>query len=103
MPYRGAGINLQDKMGYSALHFASQNNCLEAVQLLLDSGANVDLEDSFGNTPLGRAVFTSEGKGDVIQLLLRNGADKDHKNKHRISPLDLAQKISNYDVAKYMI
>jgi ankyrin repeat protein len=63
----------------------------------------VDAQDIHGNTPLSRAVFDSKGRGQVIKLLLSSGANKDLKNKHGISPEDLAKSIGNYDVSKLLV
>lgn len=71
------------------------------VRRLLDAGANIEAEDAWGNTPLGRAVFESKGRGEVITFLLSRGADRLHANKHGVSPLSLAQSIANYDVAQF--
>jgi uncharacterized protein len=68
---------------------------------LLDAGALVDPRDSYGNTPLFRAVFNSSGNGDVIKLLRGAGADPYAKNASGISPLKLARTISNYDVRQF--
>jgi ankyrin repeat protein len=71
------------------------------VSLLLTHGAVTEVEDANGNTPLFRAVFDSRGRGDVIALLLRAGADRDHENKHGVTPAQLAATIGNYDVAQF--
>jgi ankyrin repeat protein len=71
------------------------------VKLLLKAGAAVDPRDSYGNTPLWRAVFQSEGDGEVIQLLRKAGADPYIENKHGNSPLKLARTIDNYDVRQF--
>ena len=97
----GADPNLQDRDGFSALHFAAQDYKLSAAQMLLRTGAKVDLRDSYGNTPLSRAVFNSRGRGDMIKLLLQHGADPLVKNNHEVSPLDLANTIANYDVKQF--
>jgi uncharacterized protein len=98
----GANINVQDSLGYSALHYASQNQSIEMTKLLIEKGSMIDGLDAYGNTPLGRAVFTSRGHGQVIKLLLDAGADKEIKNSHGLSPMDLAKSIGNYDVKRFL-
>lgn len=97
----GADINIKDKMGYTPLHYASQNHLIKIGEMLLENGAKVDLIDSHGNTPLFRAVFNSRERGEIIELLLSYGANKDYKNNHDVSPYDLAKTIGNYDVIKF--
>jgi len=101
----GANVNLQDKSGWTALHFASQECNYEIIKLLLEHSAVVDIEDSYGNTPLWRALFNvrdDDERGKAVKLLLRHGADKYKKNKSGISPYDLAQDSSNYDLMQYL-
>ncbi len=98
----GYDPNQKDKNGWTALHFASQEQSLEATKVLLALGANVNATDSQGNTPLWRAVFNCRGQGEVINALLEAGADADKKNDHGISPRDLANKIANYNIAKFL-
>ena len=97
----GADVNLQDKKGYTPLHFAAQEQDLEIVRLLLDAGARVDVKDHHGNTPLAKAVFNCDGDGAVIQLLRERGADPFAENNHGVSPVSLARSIANYDVAQF--
>ena len=88
----------------TAGHFAVQECNYEIVKLFLESGATVDIEDSYGNTPLGRALFNvrdQEG-GKVIKLLLKYGANKYKKNKSDVSPYDLAKTVANYDLMQYL-
>jgi hypothetical protein len=46
-------------------------------------------------------VFASRGRGEIILALLRAGADRDHLNKHGVSPSQLARKVTNYDLAQF--
>ncbi len=96
-----ANADTQDRLGYTALHYAAQNYHPEMVSLLLSHRASVDAADVHGNTPLWRAVFNSQGRGDVIAILLGAGADPNRRNSHDTSPLELAHKIANHDVAKF--
>ncbi len=93
-----AGINVQDRNGYTALHFAVQEKHTKVIDKLLKYGADVALTDSFGNAPLWRAVFDAHGNYEIVQLLLRNGADPHMKNDSDRSPMDFAQTIQDSDL-----
>jgi len=63
-------INSQDDGGYSALMYACSNGNLEIVKLLLQLGANLNLETKKGNTAL---YFAEKGKhSDVVAMLKSN-------------------------------
>jgi ankyrin repeat protein len=98
----GADPTLQDARGYTALHFAAQEYHARVAVALLDAGAPVDAEDSHGNSPLARAVFSSRGRAELIRLLLERGANKNLKNHHGVSPLELAERIDNYDLLPFL-
>ena len=97
----GARVDLPDDSGWTPLHFAAQSQSLPIAEALLAAGAPVDALDSDGNTPLSRAVFESRGRGELITLLRRHGADPKRENFHGVSPLSLARNIGNYDVAQF--
>jgi len=97
----GADPNKPDKNGEVPLHFAAREFRSEAARMLLKHGAVVDAQDEHGNTPLGHAVFDSRGRGEMIKLLLSSGADRTLKNKHDVSPLELANTIANFNVRQF--
>lgn len=97
----GADCNIGDKSNWTPLHHAAQNFNIELANILLESNANVNAKDEYGNTVLWRAAFASQGKGEMIKLLLAFGADPNIKNESGISPLDLANTIGNYDVKQF--
>jgi uncharacterized protein len=88
--------------GFTPLHLAAQSYALEATTSLLAHGANVKAENKYGNQPLWTAVFESNGRGEVIKVLLANGADAWHKNHSGLTPIDLAGRISNYDISQFL-
>jgi len=94
-------VNLADRDGWTPLHAAAQNNDAETARFLLDSGAIVDPQDSYGNTPLFRAVFNSRDSGELIELLRQRGADAESKNKSGVSPVSLARTIANCDITQF--
>lgn len=57
----------------------------EIAQILIQHGANVNLKDSQGWTPL--FVASSSAHGNIVQLLLEHGADYSITNDHGASPL----------------
>lgn len=89
--------NEADRAGWTALHFAVQNNDPEITAMLLNAGASTSVVDLHGNSPLFRAVFSSKGDKACVMLLLNAGADPDQVNDHGVSPRFLSQSISNYD------
>lgn len=97
----GATADSQDKLGNTALHYAAQDQHQEMASLLIARGANVEIEDAYGNTPLGRAVFNSRGRGELICVLLKAGADKNHRNASGMTPFELAKSIGNYGLLPY--
>lgn len=87
----GANIDAQDRNGWSALHFAIQQNHFDIVQWLVEQGAAIEPQDSYGNTPLWRATFEAQGDYRIVDFLVRNGADPSVKNGSGRSPLDMAE------------
>jgi ankyrin repeat protein len=97
----GADLAAADKHGWTPLHFAAQEWHLDVARMLMARGAAVDPVDEHGNTPLWRAAFSSRGRGELIELLLANGADPHRKNVRGVSPLELARTVANYDVLRW--
>jgi len=97
----GADPNIADRRGFTPLHFAAQEGATTTAEILLAAGARVDATDSYGNTPLSTAVFNSRGRGDLIRLLRRYGADPWQANNTGQTPVGLARLIANYDVAQF--
>jgi uncharacterized protein len=90
--HQGADVNAaESEKRWTALHFAARDQNTEIVRLLLDSGAEVDPVDTFGDTPLWHAAMTTAYKAAVIEMLLAHGADSERKNKYDVSPKDIAR------------
>ena len=94
----GVDVNVRRTMGNETtpLHEAALRSSLKMVEMLVEKGAVVDAVDTEGDTALHKAV-----KGDhlpAMHHLLKNGANPHLKNKRKISPLELAQKMKkDYD------
>ncbi|KAK4172395.1 putative ankyrin repeat protein [Triangularia setosa] len=66
-------LNDRDVNGFSPLHFAVIANHLDVVEFLLANGAEVEIPNNIGATPL---MFTRHI--DTARVLLRNGANWDY-------------------------
>ncbi len=66
-------INQKNIGGATALHIAAREKNLEITQMLIDNGADVNIADNEGWTPLMRASLV--GDGDIVELLLSKNAD----------------------------
>jgi ankyrin repeat protein len=73
--------------GITALFVAIEKDNKEVVELLLDHGANPNIRDRWGRTPLHMAGY---GGAELTQLLLANGADPDVIDEQNSSPLHVA-------------
>jgi ankyrin repeat protein len=65
----GVDVNVANDYGYTALAYAASNGQLEAIQVLLDAGANVNA----ASKPAGRTVLmdaAGRGGADAVKLLL---------------------------------
>ena len=73
---KGIDINSQDMYGMTALHYALRSKNIEAAITLLKAGANPNLPDERGITPLSYINGFPE-RLDLLQLMLDNGGDVD--------------------------
>ena len=65
-------INQRNKGGATSLHIACREGNFEIAKILVDNGANVNIVDNEGWSPLMRASLA--GNKDIVELLLKNGA-----------------------------
>jgi ankyrin repeat protein len=84
----GIPVNTADSAGYTALHSALMNGNPQAVQVLLDAGADVAAVTSDGTTCL--ALAAGARHWDLIPMLLKAGADPNQRCPNRITPLYIA-------------
>ena len=90
-----ANENGTDAVG-ATLHIACKNGHTDAVQLLLDGGAEVDRANKDGSTPLIIACFN--GHVDAARLLLDKGADINRANNQGTTPLAIAKRQQHHAV-----
>ncbi len=82
----GADINLRTSSeGMAPLHIAvmkAQGATLAPLQYLIKKGANLDVQDNDGNTPLFWAYGQRNDK--ATDMLLKSGADEEITNKYGV-------------------
>ncbi len=89
----GVDVNAQDVFGMTPLHYAVRTTALEAAQLLLEAGAELDTVNRDGFTPLRMADHGSSRSFEMMELLLKHGADPDFRTEKVISARQYAQAI----------
>ena len=86
----------------SPLHFAIEYSDFDTVKLLVDTSTNVNVRDSFGNTPLHKAAELD--KPEIVDLLLQHPAIKVNAvNRKKQTPLHLAASKGNRESALKLI
>jgi poly(3-hydroxybutyrate) depolymerase len=97
----GVDVNAKFKDGWTPLHMAAEGGHREIVDLLIAKGADINATagagDGVGWTPLHEAA--EEGHKKVVELLILKGADINVKNGDGRTPLDLAFKHKNAEIA----
>lgn len=100
-------INHKDKWGTTALHFASRVGCLEGVKLLVAAGANINVQEDVGFTPLHECA--ESGRLDVATFLILQGADpslglfKDFQSyKKGFAPIDVARQAGHHEIVNLL-
>lgn len=95
-----AVINSQDEYGFSALHNVMSEEQFEIVAYLIKNGANVNIQNDQGISPLHLAGYPKN-----VELLLNAGAEIDIIDFQGNTPLhSIASETDEYiDVVEYLI
>jgi ankyrin repeat protein len=95
-------LESKDFSGNTALSIAVQHSHLDAVQFLINQGANVNIQNTSGMTPLMFNIKEKERNGDVTlaigNLLLKQGALIDAKDFSGKTALMYAMTYENADM-----
>ena len=99
-------VNSRDEDNTTALMEASFHGNMNMVNLLLEHGANPDLENNNGDTAITDAALGNPfGRGHihVIRLLLEKGANIDYQNYKGETALIITSSDGNRDVVRLLI
>ena len=106
---KGADVNSRHKRGRTALHLACYNNDYKTADCLIELGADVNVIDVDGNTPLLSVLRRRQRSGldeectTLIQKMLEKGANVNSRDKRGRTPLHLACYNNDYKMAEYLI
>lgn len=83
----GSDLNELEQMGGSSpLITAAAFGNNEAAKLLIDAGANLNIQNNDGSTALHTAAFFC--RTEIVKMLLEKGADKTIKNNYNKTALE---------------
>lgn len=86
--------NFQDDKGISYLHRACQTHYIEAIKILLELGANPNITDKRGFSPVLEAIGSiNENNNEILKLLLKHGLDLDRTE----GDMTLKEQIESFD------
>ena len=98
-------INECDKFGNTALHLAVMEQQYDAFSYLIEKGADVNAQNTHGNSVLSVAVFNYKKNpplyNKMIEILLKQNANPHLTNQYNVSAHSLAHSIGNADVKKF--
>ena len=70
--------NFQDDEGTSYLHVACQSHYYDAIKILLELGANPNINNNRGKSPILKAIGSiHENNNAILELMLQYGLDLD--------------------------
>jgi uncharacterized protein len=99
---QAADVNAAQGDGMTALHWAAMNGDLELAQMLIFAGANVRATTRLGTyTPLYLA--SQQGHGNVIEALVKAGADVKSATPNGTTPLMVAAASGEVDAVRALI
>ena len=73
-------VNLKDIVGRTPLHIAAEKGNIDVAMFLIENGANVNVADANGNTPLV-FIINKTGNLKITERLLEKGASVNAQNR----------------------
>ena len=87
--------------GTRPLHTAAFSNSSDAINLLLDRGAELEARNQYGRTPLFWAVLNNSA--DAVNLMIKRGADIKARDEDGDTPLHHAAWHNSPDAIKILL
>ncbi len=100
----GANIDWQneDNYNYTPLHLAVREGSVEIARMLIDAGADLDVQDTWGSkTPLHEAAHN--GRVKIAHMLIDAGANVNVQDGDGETPLHWAAGNGRVEIARMLI
>ena len=98
----GASVDAPDDRGETPLFWAKCDD-IEAVRLLLEAGANSNIQNRFGQTTLHQVLDVCSEAEQVVRLLLEAGADVNIQDRRGTTALHLAASDGNIELTRMLV
>ncbi|XP_063921124.1 uncharacterized protein LOC135135934 [Zophobas morio] len=100
---KGIDVNIQDGNGRTALQLACKSEVYENAEVLLNSGASINMVDKNKMNALHYASESSKNNRDVIKLLIEKGIDVNVQDGNGTTALQLACESGVYENANMLL
>lgn len=97
----GFDVNEKDSNGYAPLHGAAEKNDVSLITLLAKSGANPNVRDTRGNTPLSVAIYRAGEDVAAVKALVDAGADYKENIYGNVDVLGMAEQFDKKILVDY--
>ena len=99
---RGSKLDAPDAYGmYTPLKCVVEGRNIEGVQILLDAGANPNVKDRDGMTPL--MIACNAGQKEIAEALLAKGAEVNAKDNYDRTPLHSAINAARHEMVVLLV
>ena len=82
------------------LHYACKNKNIKIMNLLIDLGSDINIQDKKGYTPLHYAVINNDER--MVKHLLMRGANKFIKDENNLTPYNLSFFLGDTNLSKIL-
>ncbi|XP_063901840.1 uncharacterized protein LOC135121443 [Zophobas morio] len=100
---KGIDVNVQNRDGMTALQLACLNGDYREAEILLNSGASINLADNDNENALHYASDSWEDNRHVIRLLIEKGIDVNAQNGNGTTALQLACQERDYEIVEMLL
>ena len=100
-----AGAEFQDAniRGWYPIHLAAAAGTTEVLSYLISRGADISQENSDGQSPIELAATDLEHGGQKLRVLLRAGAELNHKDSKGWNAMTYAAMLGNREVVRQLL
>lgn len=99
--HAGEDVKACNEAGWTALHVAAKNNCVEIAELLLENGADVNARGAY--EPIHMDIAGAAGERELAEDVLAQAAGQDVPSWVRATPVHLAASFGHTEMARVLL